>query len=341
MTPKTSSFNIFTATTRATAFATLSLNIVAGALLLGSSTSVVAQAFPSSTINIIVNFPAGGGQDRAGRLIAEYAQKRAGVSVVVQNVTGAGGATGIRAVVEAKPDGYTIGIMGSGTVAQQYLNENAPLLSKMDVMAFFGPDPGALEVKSDTGITSVKDFAEALKAKPGSIKNGNDAPGGSSYLVAALLEKKLGVKINKVPYQGYAPTVTALLAGEVQSATLPVHQFVDQHKTGSVKILAVASETRHFMVPDVPTFKELGINFVTGDWRAVFGPIGIPADRRAYLEKLLVDTMSDPAFKKAAEALGFVVTPLGGKAALDEIAKWDSETYPILVEAGLVKFPKK
>lgn len=300
-----------------------------------------AQTFPSSPITLIVNFPAGGGQDRAARLIAEYAQKRAGVPVVVTNITGAGGATGVRAVAEAKPDGYTLGVMGSGTVAQQYINENATPLSKLDPIAFFGPDPGALELRADTGFKTLSEFVEAAKARPGSIKNGNDAPGGSSYLVAALLEKKLGVRLTKVPYQGYAPTVAAMLSGEVQSATLPVYQFVDQHKAGSVRILAVAANERHFMTPDVPTFKELGIDFVTGDWRAVYGPLGIPADRRAFIEKLMLDTMSDPEFKAAAERVGFVVTPLGTAGTMAEIRKWDDETYPVLQEAGLVKIPRK
>jgi tripartite-type tricarboxylate transporter receptor subunit TctC len=312
---------------------------VAAASLAGPA---VAQTSPvPGPITVVVNFPAGGGQDRAARLIAEYAQKRSGVPFVVSNVTGAGGATGVRAVAEAKPDGQTIGVLGSATVAQQYINENAPPLSSLDIIAFFGPDPGALEVRADTGFKALDDFVAAAKAKPGSIKNGNDPPGGSSFLVAALLEKKLGIRLSKVPYQGYAPTVAAMLSGEVQSATLPVHQFADQHKAGAVRVLAVAANERHFMTPDVPTFKDLGVDFVTGDWRAVYGPVGIPADRRAWLEKLMVDTMSDPEFKAAAERVGFVVTPMGTDGAMAEIKKWDDETYPILQEAGLVKIPRK
>ncbi len=298
-----------------------------------------AQTFPSEPITLVVNWPAGGGMDRAGRLVAEYAKKRVNVPITVINVDGAGGSTGVRHVADAKPDGYTVGILGASIVASQYVNANANAIEDVDYLAFFGPDPAALEVRADTGITSVKEFIE--KAKAGSIKNGNDAPGGVSHIAAALLESKLGVKLSKIPYKGYAPTVAAITSGEVNSATLPVHQFVDQHKAGTVKILAVMADERHFMTPDVPTFKELGFPVIAGDWRVMFAPKGVPADRKAILEKLFVDTMSDPEFQEAAKKQGFVITPKNGAATLEFIKGADKDLYPILDEAGLVKVRKK
>lgn len=326
----------------------ISRRILRGALLAGTALVMSALAAPAGAqtlscdpLTIIVNFPAGGGQDRAGRLVADFAQKRAGSPVVVTNVTGAGGATGVRAVADAKPDGCTIGVMGAGTVAQQYLNENATPLSKIDPFVFFGPDPGALEVRADTGLTSVKQYVDRLKEKPGSVRNGNDPPGGISHIVASLMEKKLGVRMTKVPYQGFAPTVAAMLSGEVQSATLPVHQFIDQHKAGTVRILAVAADERHFMAPDVPTFKELGIDFVAGDWRALYMPAGVPEEKRAQLEKLMMETLGDPAFKEAAQKVGFVITPKPAEETMALVKQSDDEMYAALQEAGLVKVPRK
>lgn len=301
----------------------------------------IADDFPTEPITIIVNWPAGGGQDTSARLIAEWASKKAPVPIVVSNVTGAGGANGIRHAAEADPDGYTVGIMGSSFVARNYLNANATPLDGVDPLVFFGPDPGALEVRADTGIDSVQAYLEALKAEPGSIANGNDAPGGSSHIVASLIESAFDVEMTKVPYQGYAPTVAAIVAGEVQSATLPVHQLADQHKAGDIKILAVAAEDRHFLVPDVPTFKELGFDFVAGDWRALFLPNGVPDDRKAYLETLFMETMSDPAFKEAAQAAGFMVTPMPSGETAAWIVAHDEAVYPVLLEADLVTTRQK
>lgn len=301
--------------------------------------AVSAQSFPSEPITLVVNWPAGGGMDRAGRLVAEHAKKRVNVPITVINVDGAGGSTGVRHTAEAKADGYTVGILGASIIASQYVNPNANAIEDVDYLAFFGPDPAALEVRTDTGITSIKDFVE--KAKAGGIKNGNDAPGGVSHIAAALLESKLGVKLSKIPYKGYAPTVAAITSGEVNSATLPVHQLVDQHKTGSVKILGVMAEERHFMTPDVPTFKELGFPLIAGDWRAIYLPKGVPADRKAFLEKLFLDTMKDPEFQEAAKKVGFVITPKNGADTLAFVKEDDKNLYPILDEAGLVKARKK
>lgn len=301
-----------------------------------SATPVMAQDFPSEPITIIVNWPAGGGQDTSARLIAKWASKRASVPIVVSNVTGAGGANGIRHVAEADADGYTVGIMGSSFVARNYLNENATPLDGVDPLVFFGPDPGALEVRADTGIKTVQEYIDKLKAEPGSLANGNDAPGGSSHIVASLLESAFDIEMTKVPYQGYAPTVAAIISGEVESATLPVHQLVDQHKTGDVIILAVAAEDRHFLVPDVPTFKELGFDFVAGDWRALFLPNGVPEENKAYLETLFKETMSDPLFQEAAQKAGFMVTPMPAEETKAWIYAHDEAVYPILLNADLV-----
>ncbi|MDS1138736.1 Bug family tripartite tricarboxylate transporter substrate binding protein [Nitratireductor indicus] len=300
-----------------------------------------AQDFPSESITLVVNWPAGGGMDRAGRLVAEYAKKHVDVPIAVINVDGAGGATGVRHVADAEPDGYTVGILGASIISSQYVNQNANAIDDIDYLAFFGPDPAALEVRSDLGVSSVEEFVAKLKEAPGSIKNGNDAPGGVSHIAAALLEAKTGVKLSKIPYQGYAPTVAAVVSGEVNAATLPVHQLIDQHKAGDVKILGVMSTERHFMAPDVPTFEELGIDLVAGDWRALYVPKGVPEERKALLEKMLVDTTNDPEFQAAAQKMGFVITPMGAAETTEFVRKSDAELYPILEEAGLVKVRKK
>lgn len=308
----------------------------------GMLTSLPAQAaFPEKPITIVINWPAGGGSDRVFRLFAEHAKEHFGVPVVVVNKTGAGGANGTRAAASAKPDGYTIGTISAGFIARQYSNPNANVIADIAPLAFLGPDPGALQVRPDTGIKSVKQYVDYVKSNPGKIKNGNDQPGGSSWVAAKLVEKGLGVKLTLVPYKGYAPTTAALLSGEINSATLPVPEVVHHHKAGKVTLLAVASDTRHFLAPDIPTFKELGYNVIAGSWRLFFVPKDTPAGIQKTLEQKLLATLKDPAFVKRAETGGFAITPMGGQATLDRLKADDAALYPVLGEAGMIKVRKK
>ena len=317
--------------------AMLALSVTA----LAACDSQVDEPFPSEPITLVVNWPAGGGMDRAGRLIAEYVRQRLDVPVAVINVSGAGGATGVRQVAESEPDGYTVGILGASLVASQYINPNANAVEDIDLIAFVGPDPAALEVRSDTGIETLDEYLSYVKANPSAMKNGNDAPGGVSHIAATLFELEGEIDLTLVPYRGYAPTVAAILSGEIESATLPVHQLIDQHESGDIKILGVMAEERHFMAPDVPTFKEQGVELVAGDWRAIYLPNGVAEDRRTYLENVFLETLADPAFQEAAELLSFSITPMGAAETSAYVADFDAALYPVLVSADLVKARQK
>ena len=307
----------------------------------GIAGDALAQKFPSKPITVIVPWSPGGGSDRSMRLVAETATKYFGVSVIVVNKPGAGGANGTRAIASAKADGYTLGMVGAGVVARQYNNPNANPLSDLIPITFFGADPAALSARADTGFKSVADFVKAAKAKPGSIKNGNDQPGGSSYVAIAIMEGKLGVKTTRVPYKGYAPTVAALLSGEVQTATVPVPDAIEHHKAGKIRILGVAATQRHFVAPDVKTFKEQGFGVVAGSWRTIVAPAGVPADRVKILEAKLLQTLKDPKLVKRANNAGFFVTPMGSQETAAYWASYDKAVYPVLSSAGLVKYRKK
>ena len=294
----------------------------------------LAGQFPNDTITIICNWSAGGGQDTVSRLIAKFASERAGVPVIVKNVTGAGGAAGVRFASDAKPDGYTVGIIGSSFVARNYSNPKATELNDIEPLAFFGPDPGALSVRADTGINNLKQYFDKIKNNPGSLMNGNDPPGGSSAIVASLIENSFKVNMSQVPYKGYAATKAALLSGEVQSATLPVAIVSEEHKSGALRIIGVTSTQRHFKAPDVPTFQEQGYDLVAGDWRALFLPKGVEYGKRMLLEDLFLKTMKGSDFQEAARKAGYVVTPMDSVDTKSKIKKHDKDVYPILLQAG-------
>ena len=300
-----------------------------------------AQGYPSGPITFVVAWPAGGGSDISMRLLADALSKKINVPVVVVNKAGAGGAIGHREIVTAKPDGQTIGMFSSGGIALPYLNAQANTIDELEPLAFFGEDPNALEVSIASGINSLKDYVERARANPGKLRNGNDAPGGSSFLAIAQYEKAMGFKVVRVSYGGFAPTVTALLGGEIDSATVPIPDTIEHHKAGKLKILGVSASERHYLAPDVPTFKEQGFDVVVGSWRCMAGPKGMPADRIAFLERSLLAVLRDGEFQAKAKAAGFIVGPRDAKATA---ARWkadDAALYPILLDAGLVKARQK
>jgi tripartite-type tricarboxylate transporter receptor subunit TctC len=305
------------------------------------ATPARAQSYPSGPITFIVAWPAGGGSDVSMRLLADALSKKINVPVVVVNKAGAGGAIGHREIITAKPDGQTIGMFSSGGIALPYMNAQANTTDEMEPIAFFGEDPNAIEVSIASGINSLKDYVERARANPGKLRNGNDAPGGSSFLAIAQYERAMSFKVTRVSYGGFAPTVTALLSAEIDSATVPIPDTIEHHKNGKLKILGVSANQRHYLAPDVPTFKEQGFDVVVGSWRCVIGPKGMPADRIAFLESNLLAVLRDPEFQARAKQAGFIVGPGDAKATAARWKSDDAALYPILLEAGLVKARQK
>jgi tripartite-type tricarboxylate transporter receptor subunit TctC len=317
-----------------------SFALVCAALLL-ASTGAQAQPFPSKPVTLIVPWPAGGGSDTIMRMIAEPMAKALGQPVVVVNKPGAGGQIGLRETADATPDGYTISFVATGFFAQQYNTANAVAIDDFTFFGWVGVDASALTANASTGWKSLAEFVAAAKAKPGTIRNGNDQPGGTSFLGVALIERALGVKLVRIPYAGDAPNVQALLSGEVQTSTAAVTNMIDHHKAGTLRILAISGDARDPKIPDVPTFKELGHDVAAGTMRAMVVSKRTPADRVAVLEKAFLTAMNDPALRERATSLSFGVSPAGQAEAAKMVAALDNQLYPILAEADMVKFRKR
>lgn len=302
---------------------------------------VRAEAFPSGPITLVVAWPAGGGSDISMRLLADALSKKINFPVVVLNKAGAGGAIGHREIANAKPDGYTFGMFSSGGISLPYLNADANTIDELEPLAFFGEDPSALEVSMASGIKTLKEFVDKARANPGKIRNGNDQPGGSGFLAIAQYEKAMNFKVAKVSYAGFAPTVTALLSGEVDSATVAIPDTIEHHRAGKMRILGVSSTERHYLAPEIPTFREEGFDVVVGAWRCLAAPKGIPADRFKFLESNLIAVLKDPEFQAKAKQAGFIISPGDAKMTGDRWRSDDKDLYPILLDAGLVKAHKK
>ncbi|MBQ2262986.1 MAG: tripartite tricarboxylate transporter substrate binding protein [Loktanella sp.] len=294
------------------------------------------DAFPEKPIHITVVWPAGGGHDLVARLLGNELSTIMGTPVVIDNVTGAGGSTGMRHIVNAAPDGYTIGVMGLHAVSQAYMNTNAPELDGLDPLAYISDEPGALQIRAGLGIDTLEEYIAAMQSDPMDLMNGNDPQGGNSFVFAEVIPAALGVEMMKLPYPGHAPTVTALLTGEVQTATLPVPPIIEHANAGTLHVLGVASEDRHPQLPDVPTFREQGYDIVVNDFVMMVGPKGIPDAVSAKLETSLLEAINSDGFRAAAERSAMVLRPLGRAEAATELAAQEELVYPLLETAGLV-----
>ena len=313
----------------------ISAVFLAASLILPTS-SLLADTYPSKPIHITVVWPAGGGHDLIGRLLSNELSTVMDTPVVVDNVTGAGGSTGVRHIVESDPDGYTVGVVGLHAVSAAYMNTNAPKLDGLEPLIYLSDEPGALQISASTGIDNLEDYVKAMKADSSELLNGNDPKGGNSFVFAQVIPEGLGVEMTKLPYPGHAPTVAGILTGEVQTTTLPVPPILEHALAGTINVLGVASETRHPNLPDVPTFKEQGYDIVVNDFVMIAGPKGIPADVLAKLEAGLLAAVNTDSFKAAASENGIVLRPLGSSEASKEFANQQEVVYPLLEKAGLV-----
>lgn len=314
--------------------------LLASALGLAALAAPVAglaqDSFPSKPIRIVVAWPAGGGHDIMARLLGQELGTILGTPVVVDNVTGAGGTTGMRQLEGAAPDGHTIGLVGMHAVSQSFMNPNATPLDRLQPLAYVSDEPGALQVMADTGITTLAQYVETIRADPMALVNGNDAQGGNSFVFANAIADALDVQFMQAPYMGHAPNVTALITGEVQTATLPIPPVLEHVRAGTVNVLGIAARERHALLLEVPTFAEQGYDLVVNDFILVAAPAGLPEDIGAKLESALVAAISSPGFTEAASRNGTVLRPGDAAMAAEELKRQVETVYPLLEAGGLV-----
>ncbi len=251
-----------------------------------------AQAFPVKPVTLLVTFPAGGPTDIAGRALAEATSKYLGQPVVVENRPGATGTLGAAALVNAKPDGYTVS-MTPITVFRLPHMENVAYDPIKDIQYVMGVSGYvfAVIVRSDAPWKSMAELIAAARSSPGKISYGSHGIGGSVHLATEELSTAQGVKFNHIPYKGSADMLTAMLGGHLDVA-VDSTGAVPHVAAGKARVLAVFTEKRVAVWPEVPTLTELGYGIVS---TSPYG-IGVPAATPPAIVRVLHD-----AFKKGLE----------------------------------------
>jgi len=284
-------------------------------------------AFPTKPITMIVPFPPGGVADIVGRPLAVAMEKTLKQPVVVVNRTGAGGAVGMAAVAKSTPDGYTI-LMGLSSISvfpvADRVNGKSPSYEMRDFapIALVTADPTVLVVRADGPYKTLKDFIDAAKKNPGKINYSSAGVYSTLHVAMEIFANAADIKLFHVPYQGGGPAVTALLGGQVEALASGPSAAVGQIKAGKMRALAAWSEQRIPMMPDVPTFKEQGLDAVFYIWSGVFAPAATPAPVQARLRDAARQAAHDPDFTAAMQK---VATPVAYLDAPEFRTYWDHD----------------
>jgi tripartite-type tricarboxylate transporter receptor subunit TctC len=290
----------------------LSVRRIGAALLALAAATAFAQTYPTRAIRIIVPYPAGGGADITARPIAQMLSERWGQPVVIENHGGASGMIGAALVAKAPPDGYTLMVSASAEVAL-----NLALFPKMayDPVKDFAPitlatvTPMALVVHPSLPITSVKEYIALSREQPGTMKFGSTGAGSPHHFAGEWLKMLTNVDISHVPYKGSGPLVIDLLGGHTPSGFATLLPALQHVKSGKLRAIAVTTEQRVALLPDVPALSETLPGFDVSQWNAVWAPAGTP---KAVLDKLSTEIrriVQSPDYKarmleQGSEAIG-------------------------------------
>lgn len=304
------------------------LGMIAGAVALTGAAAASAQDYPSRPITMIVPFPPGGVADQSGRPVAAAMEKILKQPVVVQNRAGAGGAVGMAAAANARPDGYTIlmALSSISTIPEaDKLFDRPPAyqMKQLAPVALVTADPTVLVVPADSPWKSVKDFVEDAKKRPGEIGFSSSGVYGTLHMAMEIFANAAGIKLKHVPFNGGGPALTALLGNHVQSLASGPGPVIPQIQAGKLRALATWGEKRLDALPDVPTFQELGYkDVVFYIWSGLYAPAGTPEPVMKVLRETMRKVVDDADFKSAMEKLQ---TPVSYLDAPEFQKFWDKD----------------
>jgi tripartite-type tricarboxylate transporter receptor subunit TctC len=313
---------------------------VAATALALSVSGAFAQAYPTKPITMIVPFAAGGPTDIIARIAAESFSKTLGQQVVVENIAGAGGTTGITRGAQSPADGYTImmGHMGThGAAPALYPNMKYNPITDFSPIGLTAGTPIIIVAKKAFPAKDLKEFIAHLKTNGDKLNEGHAGVGSVSHTTCTLLASLTGTKTGRIAYRGTGPVLNDLVGGQIDFGCDQIVSLVSQIKGGNIKAMAIATKERSPALPDVPTTAEAGLPaYEVSAWNALFAPKGTPKDVMDKLTAALDKALDDPAVKARLLELGSVLPDKAGrtpdalqKLVEKEVARW----APVLKDA--------
>ena len=300
--------------------------------LLSLTGTAGAQGFPDRQLTMIIPFAAGGPTDVLGRIMAQSMGEILGQTVIVENIGGAGGMTGGKRAADARPDGYTMLLGTVGTQAQGQTLYKHPLYNAITDFTSIGliaEVPIALLVRKDLPAKDLKEFVAYAKAHQKEMQFGSAGAGSATHLGCVVLNTAMGTDITHVPYKGTGPAMQDLVAGRIDFLCEIISTAKPQIDAGSVRALAIMTNDRSSVLPNLATTKEQGLDVQAYTWNALYLPKNVPADIVKKLNDAMVKAMDSSTVKERLEGLGAqIVAPdrrtpdYLGKFTASEIEKW-------------------
>ena len=291
--------------------------------------SPTAQTYPGSAIRVVVPFPAGGGNDSMGRLLAQKLTETLGKSFYIENRAGANGMVGSEFVARAPKDGYTLLVNGANFVTTPSLYSKV----KDDPIHQFAPisltaiAPNVLVVHPSVPARNVKELIALAKARPKQVNFAGSGSGSTPHLAGELFRTMTNTQMLHIPYRGTGPAITGLLSGEVETMFMPALAAVPLIKAGRVRGLAVTSRDRLPALKDVPTVEESGLKgYESSQWYGMLAPAGTPTDILTLLNTQVAKIMRSADMQQHMADAGSLAVgrtrEAFAKHLADELAKW-------------------
>lgn len=312
--------------------------VLAGAASLAAPGLASGQAvWPTKPVRILVTFPPGGTSDIVARLLGQYMSEKLGQQFLIDNRAGAGGTLAADIVKKEAADGHTLLLANNApfTISPtQFRQMPYDTVKDFTHIAYIGASAPGLFVQPSLGIKTLKDFIDRAKAQPGQLKYGSSGVGSIHHVLGEALKRRAGINVVHVPYRGTAPAIQDFKAGVLSSFFDLLAQNVPMLQANEAIAVGVAAPERISQAPNVPTFREQGMDIVLENWLGVSGPAGMPAPVTAAIHAAVADAIALPAVQERLQSWGVerkaMTTADYAKFVADQIEVW----RPLIIEAG-------
>ena len=300
---------------------------------------VLAQAYPSKPIKVVVGYAAGGAVDVVARTIGQSLSASMGQPVIVENKPGAGTNIAVKSVIGAEPDGYTLMLAANALAANMALYQPMPFDAERDLVpvSFIGRVPVVIAANPNVPYANVKQLIDAAKGKPTSIAFGSPGNGSTPHMAIELFARAAGIDLQHVPYRGGSPAITDTIGGQIPLVAVNALEVLPHAKSGKLKVLAVLSPNRSPIFPDVPTIAESGFaGFEASVWYGLVAPAATPKPIVAKLHDEVQKALQTKEVRERMNAVGGEVVP-GSAEMFANLIRAERQRYAKLVKEANIQ----